>query len=58
MAGAILGSIPVSLIYSFFLKYYVASITTGDVMGSGARKSEVRFLGALASKNFRHLTKT
>ena len=27
MAGALLGSIPVALLYSFFVDYYVASLT-------------------------------
>jgi multiple sugar transport system permease protein len=33
MAGALLGSIPVALIYSFFVKYYVAGLTAGTVKG-------------------------
>jgi multiple sugar transport system permease protein len=33
MAGAPLGSIPVDLIYSFFVKYYVACLTAGAVKG-------------------------
>jgi multiple sugar transport system permease protein len=33
MAGALLGSVPVALIYSFFVKYYVAGITSGSVKG-------------------------
>jgi len=33
MAGALLGSIPVALIYSFFVKYYVAGLTAGSVKG-------------------------
>ena len=32
MAGALLGSVPVALIYSFFVEYYVAGIT-GSVKG-------------------------
>jgi multiple sugar transport system permease protein len=32
MAGALLGSIPVAVIYSFFVEYYVAGIT-GSVKG-------------------------
>jgi multiple sugar transport system permease protein len=31
MAGALLGSIPVALIYSFFVDYYVAGLTAGAV---------------------------
>ena len=31
MAGALLGSIPVALIYSFFVEHYVAGLTTGSV---------------------------
>jgi multiple sugar transport system permease protein len=31
MAGALLGSIPVALIYSFFVEYYVAGLTAGAV---------------------------
>src|SRR5262245_9831102 len=33
MAGALLGSVPVALIYSFFVKYYVAGLTAGSVKG-------------------------
>ncbi len=33
MAGALLGSIPVAIIYSFFVKYYVAGLTAGSVKG-------------------------
>src|SRR5256712_2717035 len=33
MAGPLLGSIPVALIYSFFVKYYVAGLTAGAVKG-------------------------
>ena len=33
MAGALMGSIPVALIYSFFVKYYVAGLTAGSVKG-------------------------
>src|SRR5712671_2265218 len=33
MAGALLGSIPVALVYSFFVKYYVAGLTAGAVKG-------------------------
>src|ERR687892_681239 len=33
MAGALLGSIPVALIYSFFVEYYVAGLTAGAVKG-------------------------
>src|ERR1700730_9656047 len=32
-AGALLGSIPVALVYSFFVKYYVAGLTAGAVKG-------------------------
>ena len=32
MAGALLGSVPVAIIYSFFVEYYVAGIT-GSVKG-------------------------
>jgi multiple sugar transport system permease protein len=31
MAAALLGSIPVALIYSFFVEYYVAGLTSGSV---------------------------
>src|SRR5262249_58846043 len=37
MAGALLGSIPVALIYSFFVKYYVAGLTAGGPKGSTPR---------------------
>jgi multiple sugar transport system permease protein len=33
MAGAFLGSIPVILVYMFFVKYYVAGLTSGSVKG-------------------------
>jgi len=33
MAAALLGSLPVVLIYSFFVKYYVAGLTAGSVKG-------------------------
>jgi len=33
MAGALMGSVPVALIYSFFVKYYVAGLTAGAVKG-------------------------
>ncbi len=31
MAGALLGSVPVAIIYSFFVEYYVAGLTAGAV---------------------------
>ena len=33
MAGALLGSIPVAIIYSFFVEHYVAGLTSGSVNG-------------------------
>ena len=33
MAGALLGSIPVAIIYSFFVDYFVAGLTAGAVKG-------------------------
>jgi multiple sugar transport system permease protein len=33
MAGALLGSIPVALLYSFFVDYFVAGMTAGAVKG-------------------------
>lgn len=33
MAGALLGSIPVALIYSFFVEYFVSGLTAGAVKG-------------------------
>jgi multiple sugar transport system permease protein len=33
MAGALLGSVPVAFIYSFFVKYYVTGLTAGAVKG-------------------------
>ena len=33
MAGALLGSLPVAIIYSFFVEYYVAGLTAGAVKG-------------------------
>jgi multiple sugar transport system permease protein len=33
MAGALLGAIPVALIYSFFVEHYVAGLTSGSVKG-------------------------
>ena len=32
MAGALLGSVPVALVYSFFVEYYVTGLT-GSVKG-------------------------
>ena len=31
MAAALLGSVPVAIIYSFFVEYYVAGLTAGSV---------------------------
>ncbi len=31
MAGALLGSVPIAMIYSFFLDYYVAGLTAGSI---------------------------
>jgi multiple sugar transport system permease protein len=33
MAAALLGSVPVAVIYSFFVEYYVAGLTAGSVKG-------------------------
>ena len=33
MAGALLGSVPVAVIYSFFVEHYVAGLTSGAVKG-------------------------
>ena len=33
MAGALLGSVPVALIYSFFVEQYAAGLTAGAVKG-------------------------
>ena len=33
MAAAVLGSVPIALGYSFFLRYYVAGMTAGAVKG-------------------------
>jgi multiple sugar transport system permease protein len=33
MAGALLGSVPIAIIYSFFVEYYVAGLTAGAVKG-------------------------
>jgi multiple sugar transport system permease protein len=33
MGAALLGSVPVALIYSFFLEYYVKGLTAGAVKG-------------------------
>jgi multiple sugar transport system permease protein len=33
MAGALLGSVPVAIIYSFFVEYFVAGMTAGAVKG-------------------------
>jgi multiple sugar transport system permease protein len=33
MAGALLGSVPVAIIYSFFVEYYVAGLTAGAIKG-------------------------
>jgi multiple sugar transport system permease protein len=31
MAGALLGSVPIAMIYSFFLDYYVSGLTAGAI---------------------------
>jgi multiple sugar transport system permease protein len=31
MAGALLGSIPIAMVYSFFLDYYVSGLTAGAI---------------------------
>jgi multiple sugar transport system permease protein len=33
MAGAVMGSIPVVIIYSFFMDYYLSGMTAGAVKG-------------------------
>jgi multiple sugar transport system permease protein len=33
MAGALLGSVPVAIFYSFFVEHYVAGLTAGAVKG-------------------------
>jgi multiple sugar transport system permease protein len=33
MAGALLGSVPVAVVYSFFVEYYVSGLTGGAVKG-------------------------
>ena len=33
MSGALFGSIPVAIIYSFFVEYYVTGMTGGAVKG-------------------------
>ena len=33
MASAVLGSVPVAIIYSFFVEHYVAGLTAGSVKG-------------------------
>ncbi len=33
MAAALLGSIPVAIIYSFFVEHYVSGLTSGAVKG-------------------------
>jgi multiple sugar transport system permease protein len=33
MAGALLGSVPVAVLYSFFVEYFVAGLTAGAVKG-------------------------
>jgi multiple sugar transport system permease protein len=33
MAAAVLGSVPIAIGYSFFLRYYVAGMTAGAVKG-------------------------
>ena len=33
VAAALLGSIPVAIIYSFFVEHYVAGLTAGGVKG-------------------------
>src|SRR6202008_1867569 len=43
MAGALLGSIPVAVIYSFFVEHYVA-VLTGSVEGEGMARVLTRNL--------------
>jgi multiple sugar transport system permease protein len=33
MAAAVLGSFPIALVYSFFVKHYVSGLTAGTVKG-------------------------
>jgi multiple sugar transport system permease protein len=33
MAAALLGSVPIAILYSFFLEYYVKGMTAGAVKG-------------------------
>jgi ABC-type maltose transport system permease subunit len=33
MVAVLLGSVPIALIYAFFLKYYIKGITAGGVKG-------------------------
>ena len=33
MAGALLGSVPIAMIYVFFLDYYVSGLTAGATKG-------------------------
>ena len=33
MAGALLGSIPVAIVYAFFVDHYVSGLTAGAVKG-------------------------
>ena len=33
MAGAVLGSVPVVIVYSFLMDYYLAGLTAGSVKG-------------------------
>ena len=48
MAGALLGSVPVALVYSFFVEYYVAGIT-GPSRDEHSRRSALLSLARRAA---------
>ena len=47
MAGSLLGSLPVAIFYSFFVDYYVSSLT-GRGEGVGPTRSKIAPIRALA----------
>ena len=50
MAGAVLGSIPIVILYVFFLDYYVTGLTAGAVESEAPRRAD-RARGLLVSRD-------
>jgi hypothetical protein len=49
MADALLGSVPIAMIYVFFLDYYVSGLTAGATKGQSCVPQMVRRLRPLKS---------